>query len=42
MIETHYNPSNALSDGYQTISLPTFEKLHGRIRKLAQFVNERD
>lgn len=42
MIETHYNPSNALSDGYQTISLPAFEKLHGRIRKLAQFVNERD
>ncbi|HNW82679.1 MAG TPA: bifunctional 3-deoxy-7-phosphoheptulonate synthase/chorismate mutase [bacterium] len=42
MIETHYNPTSALSDGYQTLSLQSFEKLYSRIKKLSAFVNERD
>jgi len=40
MIETHYNPTNALSDGYQTINFESFGRLYGRISKLSNFLNE--
>lgn len=42
MIETHYNPTSALSDGYQTISLQSFDKMYNRIKKLSSFINEHD
>ena len=42
MIETHFNPSNALSDGYQTINFETFEKTYTKINKLIKFMDEED
>ena len=40
MIETHFNPANALSDGYQTLDFDSFEKTYTKVNKLVSFVNE--
>ncbi len=40
MIETHYNPANALSDGYQSLNFEAFEQMYGKIMKLNAFLNE--
>lgn len=42
LVEVHYNPANALSDGYQTISFKSFERMNGKISKLSSFINEND
>jgi 3-deoxy-7-phosphoheptulonate synthase len=39
MIETHYNPANALSDGYQSLNFDSFEKMYAKIMKLHSFLN---
>jgi 3-deoxy-7-phosphoheptulonate synthase len=41
MIETHYNPANALSDGYQSLAFDSFEKMYRKIMKLHSFLNEK-
>ncbi len=41
MVETHFNPANALSDGYQSLDFESFEKMHQRILKLISFINEK-
>lgn len=40
MIETHFNPSNALSDGYQTVDFETFENTYSKINNLVKFMDE--
>jgi 3-deoxy-7-phosphoheptulonate synthase len=35
MIEVHHDPENALSDGKQSLSIPMFREVMGRINKLA-------
>jgi 3-deoxy-7-phosphoheptulonate synthase len=40
MVETHYNPTNALSDGFQTINFDSFEKMYKKISRLSSFLNE--
>jgi 3-deoxy-7-phosphoheptulonate synthase len=40
MVETHFYPSNALSDGYQTIDFETFEKTYKKINNLIKFMDE--
>ncbi|HSA32452.1 MAG TPA: 3-deoxy-7-phosphoheptulonate synthase [bacterium] len=33
LIEVHFDPSNAISDGFQSLSFEEFSRLHGRIGK---------
>ncbi|MGI6395354.1 MAG: 3-deoxy-7-phosphoheptulonate synthase [bacterium] len=40
MVETHYNPTSALSDGFQTINFDSFEKMYRKITKLSALLNE--
>jgi len=42
MIETHYNPANALSDGYQSLNFDSFEKIYHKVNELYKFVNDKD
>jgi len=42
MVETHFNPSSALSDGYQTVDFETFEKTYRKINSLIKFMDEED
>lgn len=42
MVETHFNPANALSDGYQSIDFETFQKTYRKINNLVKFMDEED
>jgi 3-deoxy-7-phosphoheptulonate synthase len=36
LIEVHYDPANALSDGLQSITPPTFQSLIDQVRGIAE------
>lgn len=40
MIETHFDPANALSDGFQSINFEAFTKLYNKVQKLLIFQKE--
>ena len=40
IIETHYNPTNALSDGFQSLNFEHFESMYSKILKLREFKKE--
>ena len=40
IVETHFNPMNALSDGYQSLNFRTFEEMYKKILKLYEFKKE--
>ena len=40
IVETHFNPTNALSDGYQSLNFRTFEEMYRKILKLCEFKKE--
>ena len=40
IVETHYNPTNALSDGYQSLNFEHFESMYKKILKLCEFSKE--
>ena len=40
IVETHYNPMSALSDGYQSLNFNTFGSMYKKILKLCEFQKE--
>ena len=40
IVETHFNPMNALSDGYQSLNFEHFESMYKKILKLCEFKKE--
>lgn len=40
IVETHYNPTSALSDGYQSLNFEHFESMYKKILKLCEFKKE--
>lgn len=40
MIEIHNDPENALSDGKQSLPLPMFREVMGRINKFNELIKE--
>lgn len=40
IVEVHQNPTNALSDGYQSLDIKAFKKLLGKIKELAPIVDK--
>ena len=40
MVETHYNPAYALSDGFQSLNFNSFERMHENIKKLYEFMRD--
>ena len=38
IVETHYNPMNALSDGYQSLNFSTFESMFKKVTELYRFM----
>ena len=40
IIETHFNPISALSDGFQSLNFHTFESMYQKVLKLCEFKKE--
>lgn len=40
MIETHFSPSDALSDGFQSLTLESFTSIYKKVTELTQFLND--